>query len=55
MTGMASFNKQKHLYFAVNLNLLIIVCLKIVTFGAKLISESYSLINSVNLDQPTNQ
>ena len=53
--GMATFNKQQHLQFAVYRHLLSRVCVRIFTFCANCISDSYSAIQTVYLDQPTNQ
>ena len=55
VAGMAAFNNQQHLSFAVHCNLLIRVCVTILTFCANCISDSYSAIQTVYSDQPTNQ
>ena len=55
VAGMATFNNQQHLSFAVHRNLLSRVCVRIFTFCANCVSESYSAIQTVCLDQPTKQ
>jgi len=52
---MATFNKQKHLQFPVHRNLLIRLCVRILTFLAYCISDSCSAIQIIYLDEPTNQ
>jgi len=55
VAGIATFNEQQHLYFAVHRNLLSRVCVRILTFGANFISDSYSAIQTVYIDQPAKQ
>jgi hypothetical protein len=57
VVGMATFIKQQPLQFAVNRNLLSRVCLcqRFLTFCEYCISECCSAIQTVYLDQPTNQ
>ena len=52
---LATFNKQQHLQFAVLRNLLIRLCVRMLTFLAYCISDSYSTIQTVYLDQPRDQ
>jgi hypothetical protein len=55
VAGMVTFNKQQALYFAVHRNLFGSVCPRILTFCANCLSDSCSAIQTVYLDQPTNQ
>ena len=55
VAGLATFNKRQHLQFAVLSNLLIRLCVRILTFLAYCISDSCSAIQTIYLDQPTDQ
>jgi hypothetical protein len=55
LAAIATFNKQQHLYYAVDRNLLIRMCVRIFKFCANCISDSYSAIQTVYIYQPTNQ
>ena len=55
VVGMATFIKQQTLQYAVNRNLLSRMCVRFLTFCANRISDSYSAILTMCLDQPTNQ
>ena len=53
--GIAPFHKQQHLHYSVLRNLLSRVCVRILTFCANILSDSYSAILTMCLYQSTNQ
>jgi hypothetical protein len=55
VAGISTFNKQQANNFAVVRNLFSRLCVRIFTFPKNCISQSYSSIHTVYIDQPTNQ